>query len=300
MKTDNAIVGVNFSKLDTPVIKYVDFLSTKIPIRTVNNFFVFTARNSFNALQKDAGKKEAEEMLNSIKDKMDEVITPQYKHVKQVKNHAEAGLFVQKYYHQFNRKETDLIVMGKGEGSHGTMNKFIVRHIPAQTLIVPEEPKHKLKNIVIALDQTELSKSILHKALSFCSLISGAPNITCLHVGHMPGHAELAEMFGDTHQMSAHEFRKIYDDFKKDLKESFENFIRENTDTYNGSKLAIEFVGETRKPHHGLLTYIDNTANVDLVILGSKSHSMLDAMLLGSFAEKIIAKNNKVPMLVIK
>jgi len=298
MKTDNAIVGISFTKLDTTVIKYVDFLSTKIPIKTVNNLFVFTARNSYNVL-KNRNKKDGELMMDSIKLKMDETITPQYKNVKHIKNHAEAGLFVQKFYHQFNRKETDLVVMGKEKGSHGTMNKFIVRHIPSQTLIVPEDSKHKLKNIVIALDQTELSKKILHKALDFCSLISGSPTLTCLHVGHMPSHAELSEMFGETHQMNVNEFRKIYDEYTKDLKESFENFVIKNSEHYNGSELNIEFVGETRKPHHGLLSYINNN-DVDFLILGSKSHSLLDAMLLGSFAEKIIAKNDKVPMLVIK
>ncbi len=299
MKTDNAIVGVNFSKLDAPLIKYVDFLSTKIPIRTVNNLFVFTARNSFDALQKDAGKKEAEEMLKSIKNKMSETITPQYKNIKYVKNYAEAGLFVQKYYHQVNRKETDLVFMGKENESHGSMNKVVVRHIPAQTFIVPELSKHKLSNIIIALDQTDFSKHILHKALEFCSLVSGSPSITCLHVGHMPSHAQLVEMFSESHQLNVNEFKKIYDSYTHDLKESFENFIKENTKDYHGTKLNIQFVGETRKAYRGLLSYI-KANNADLLIMGSKSHSMIDVMLLGSFAEKIIAKNNEIPMLVVK
>ncbi len=299
MKTDNAIVGVNFTKLDTTVIKYVDFLSTKIPIRTVNNLFVFTARNSFDALQQDGGKKDGDELLASIKQKMNETITPQYKKIKHIKNHAEAGLFVQKFYHQFNRKETDLIVMGKENGSHGSMNKVIIRHIPSQTLIVPEQSKRKLSNIVIALDQTELSEKILHKALEFCGLVSGAPTITCLHIGHMPSHAQLAEMFGETHQLSMSEFKKIYDDYTKDLKESFENFIKDSTKNYHSTKLNVDFVGDTRKPYHSLLSYL-KTNDTDLLILGTKSHSMLDAVLLGSFAEKVISKNNTVPMLVVK
>ncbi|RLD91270.1 MAG: hypothetical protein DRJ09_01530 [Bacteroidetes bacterium] len=299
MKTDHAIVGVNFSKLDTPLIKYVDFLSTKIPIKTVNNLFIFTARNSFDALQKDAGKEEAERMLKSIKTKMDETITPQYKNIKHVKNYAEAGLFVQKYFHQINRKETDFVIMGKENGSHGSMNKVVVRHVPAQTLIVPELSKHKLSNIVITLDQTDFSKHILQRALDFCNLVSGKPTITCLHVGHMPSHAYLTEMFSESHQLSTREFKKIYENYSSDLKESFENFINESIINYHGTKLNIKFVGETRKPYRGLLNYI-KTNETDLLIMGTKSHSLLDVMLLGSFAEKIIAKNNEVPMLVVK
>jgi len=299
MKTDNALVGINFSKLDTPVINYVDFLSTKIPLKTVNNLFVFTARNSFSALQKEGSKKDAREMLDSIKQKMRKVITPRYKNIKKVNNYAEAGLFTQNFYHHFSRKETDLIVMGKETGSHGTMNKFIVRHLPSQTLIVPEKSKHKLSNIVIALDQTELSAKILKKALDFCSLIPGTPTITCLHIGHMPGHTELAQIFGDSHQINAKEFRNIYNRYTKDLKESFENFIKEYTPGYNGQKLNIEFIGETRKPHHGLLKYL-HSGKADFLIMGSISQSLFDAMLLGSFAEKIIAKNDIVPMLIVK
>jgi len=300
MKTDNAIVGVNFTKLDTAVINYVDFLSTKVPIKTVNNLFIFTARESFEALKKNKGKEEAEKMLKSIKLKMDETITPKYRNIKHIKNHAAAGLFVQEFYHMFNRIDTDLIVMGKENGSHGTMNKFIIRTVPSQTLIVPEGSSElKLNNIVIAIDQTDFSKKILKKALDFCSLVSGSPKVTCLHVGHMPSHAELAQVFSETHQLDVSEFRNIYNNYLKDIEESFRNFIKENTGFYNRNNLDIKVVGEHGKPYKGLMKYLNNN-DVDLLIIGTKSHSLLDSVLLGSFAEKIIIKNHKVPTLIVR
>ncbi len=299
MKTDNAIVGINFTKQDAPLINYVDFLSTKIPLKAVNNLFVFTARGVFNALNKNKDNKEGEELLSSIKQKMDNVITPQYKKINKIKNNAEAGLFIQKFYHRFNNHDTDLIVMGKEMGSHGSLNKIIIRHIPSQTLIIPEKSKHSLSKIVIALDQTEYSKKILNKAMEFCSLVSGAPTITILHIGHVPGHAELSEIFGETHQLSPYEFKKVYEAFLSDLKESFENFIHENLKNNNGKNINIDFIGENRKPYHALLNYLKRE-KADFLIMGSKSHSLFDAVLLGSFAEKIIAKNDSVPMLIVK
>lgn len=299
MKTDNALTGVNFTRLDTPVIKYVDYLSTRIPLSTVNNFFVFTARGSFNALKRNKGKEEGELMLHSIKENMDKKITPKYKNIKNVKNHVVADIFVQGVYHLFDHTNTDLVVMGKENGSHGTTNKLVVRHVPSQTLIIPEKSKHRLKKIVIALDQSELSKKLLHKALDFCSLISGSPSITCLHVGYMPAFSELTGMYDDTYPLEMYDYNLMYDDYEKAMKSAFENFVKENTKNYKGPELKVEYVTETRKPYHGLMDYIDE-GKADLVIFGTKSHTFLDTILLGSFAEKMISKNDKVPMLVIK
>ncbi len=299
MKTDNAIVGINFSELDNIVINYVDFLSTKIPLKTVNNLYVFTARESFEALKKDYGNDDAKKLYDSILRKMEEEITPKYKNVKHVKNIVRAGLFVQEYYDVYKKLPTDLIIMGKGKDSHGTMSKFVIRHIPAHTLIIPEEAKTSLKKIVIALDQTDFSVKILHEAVNFCKLIDDDVEITFLHVGHLHSRAELFELFGEVHQLNIEEFNKVYQNYLDDLKGDFINFIKENTKDIDNLNYRIEFIGETRKPHHGLLNYI-KADKADFLILGTKSHSLLDTVIVGSFAEKIISHNNKIPMLLIK
>ncbi len=299
MRTDNAIVGVNFTKLDTPVIKYTDFLSTKVPINTVNNLFVFAARDAYRALKDDKGETEAKKMIKAIIKNMDETFTPQYEHVKNVKNHAEAGIFIQRLYHFFNITDTDLIIMGKKKGSHGTINKSVIRHIPANTLIIPEKSERKLDKIVISLDLADKSENNLKKALDFCALVSGSPEITVLHIGKVLKISEIAAILGESNELGVNEFKKFFKDYNNDVKNNFKNFIKNFRKKYQVPDFKVKVIGETGKPYHGLMNYIKQ-GKTDLVIMGTKSHSLFDAILLGSFAEKIIDKNDIVPMLVIR
>ena len=117
MKTNNPIVGVNFTRIDKPLCEYVDFLSTKIPITTVNDLFVFTARSSFNALQKDTKNEDGKILLKTIEEQMEKKITPYYKNVKNVKSKAVAGLFVESLYKLYNKTDTEFIFIGKDKFS---------------------------------------------------------------------------------------------------------------------------------------------------------------------------------------
>ena len=300
MKPNNLIVGMDFSDLDHKLCKFVDFLSRHLPINHVNNLFVFTARDMFYDLQ-ESTEKGGDMLLKAFGEKMHQRFDKCFPNIKNVKNHALAGFFVEMFYYQFNKTDTDLIVIGKGKGSHGIMAKYIIRHIPASTLIIPEESKQKLSNIVIALDQTDMSIGILHKAMDFCSLIDPKPAVTCLHIGHLPYYSELGEVaVEDYREFGNTDFKKISEVFFEKQKESFENFIEKNLKGYDNIKPNIEFIGEKRvKPYHALKDYIDS-GKADLLIMGTKSHSGFDNFLLGSFAEKMISKNDKIPILVVK
>ncbi len=300
MKPNNLIVGMDFTELDHKLCKYVNFLATQLPIDHVNNLFVFTARDVFFDLEK-TGDRGGDMLLKSIGEKMHKRFDNCFPNIQHVKNHALAGFFIEMFFFQYNKTNTDLIVMGKKEGSTGIMAKYIIRHIPAYTLIIPEKAKHKLSNIVITLDQTEHSGNMLAKALDFCSQLKDKPVVTCLHIGHLPYYSELGETISETYRHSdMADINSIYNTFFEKRKASFEKFVEEHSKGYEDIKPDIKFIAEKRTyPYLALKDYIDDE-KADLLIMGTKSHTGLDSFLLGSFAEKMISINDKVPMLIVK
>ena len=297
MKPDNLIVGVDFSELDNKLCNYVNFLADYLPVEHVNNLFIFTARESYRRL-KSQSKEKANEFLKTLGERMHEKFDNCYPNFKRVKNHALAGLFVETFYHQFNKTDTDFIVIGKKKDSHGINAKNIIRHIPAHTLVVPESAEQNLTNIVISIDISEYSKRILKHALEFCSLLKTKPEITVLHIGHLPYYSELDKGVAEIYKKAgANNAEKA---FFEEQKKDFENFVSENSAGFESLNFKTEFIPEKRvKSYKALMDYI-NAGKADLLIMGTKSHSAFDVILMGSFAEKMITVNDKIPTLIVK
>ena len=301
MKTDNPIVGVNLTQADKPLCAYVDFLSTRLPITSVNNFFVFTARGSFMALQKDTKYKDGKLLLELLEGEMTKKVTPYYKNIKTVNNQAVAGLFIESFYHKFNNTKTDLIFLGKDDRSYGTNAKFLVRHIPASTFIVPAKSKHKLDHILISIDHKEHSKKVLHEALDFCSQIQPSPKVTILHVLARPYIGEPENGIMEDYEYFSYEgMNMLLEALLKTEKKEFNEFVKQEIKNFPDLqiKVKVKLITES-KAYYGVKDYMKHHS-VDLVIMGTKSHSGFDSHLTGSLVEKMITVNRKVPMLVIR
>ena len=300
MKPDNLIVAMDFTDMDKRLCSYVDFLAQHLHIKHVNNLFVFTAKRMFNAMQRNTGNRGGDLMLKAFGRNMHKRFDSCYPHVEKVKNHALAGLFVEMFYYQYDKTDTDFVVLGKKKGSEGIMSKYITRHVPTNTFIIPEESKNAISNVTIALDHSDFSKRILHNALDFCSLITPKPDITCIHVSHLPYYPELGDAVVESYkQFGALDVNSVNDDFFEEQKKRFEDFIIINSGNYN-FKINIKTIFETRpKPFYAVKEYISDE-NPDLIIMGTRSHSAFDVFLLGSFVEKVISINDKVPMLIVK
>lgn len=60
----------------------------------------------------------------------------------------------------------------------------------------------------------------------------------------------------------------------------------------------VEYFIKLNNPHEGILKYADKI-NADLIIMGSKGHSKLEEILIGSNTEKVV-RTSKIPVLVVK
>ncbi|HDO26741.1 MAG TPA: universal stress protein [Bacteroidetes bacterium] len=300
MKTDNSIVGISFSETDKFLCQYVDFLATKIPINTVNNLYLFTARNLFMDLQRATNDKAGKLLLKSFEGKMEKDIKNLYPHIKNVNYYAKPGSFVSTFQRFLQNIKTDLVFIGKGKDSQGAMAKLTVSHIPAHVMIVPEGAQHKLNRILVVMDESGFSKTVLHSTLEISSKINPRPEITCLYISHLSYFIKLENAINEGYQMLKNEeldwnSQKIFEKEKAD----FEKFVSDYSSDFD-MKVTAKAVFEARpKPYLALMDYL-NENETDLLVMSDRNHSGLNTHILGRFTEKIITVNKKVPMLVVK
>jgi|SRR5690554_3123232 len=185
-----------------------------------------------------------------------------------------------------NVKDVDLIIMGRKhdlQGS-GTLAKRIALQSPCSVLFLTENmPDKDFQKIIVPIDFS--SYSVL--ALDYAQQISPDPDsITCYHLYEVPsGYTKIG---------------KSYEEFAKIMRE-------------NSEKEYAQFVRKHNLPGYDIRMVIRNKDNkaesildaakedgMDLIVIGSRGRSNSAAMLVGSFAEKLINSNNEIPMLVMK
>ena len=300
MKTENPVVGINFSKADEFLCRYVDFLATKIPVETVNNLFVFTKRNLFMGLKNEEHDKAVRLFLKTFESKMEGRLKDFYRHVPNVTYTTLDGAYANSFRSFIKKNHSNLIFIGKEENSSGEIAKMTIRNVPAQVWVVPEKAEHKIDRILVSLDESKFSETILHKALDLASRITPQPEVTCLYVSHLSYFMELekaiSEGYYSVEDRDLIKKSKLVFDVEK---EAFEKFVAEHSREFN-LKVNARVIFETRpKSYLALLDYLKEN-ETDLVIMGDRNHSGSSLHLLGRFTKGVISKNNKVPVLVVR
>lgn len=185
-----------------------------------------------------------------------------------------------------NVKDVDLIIMGRKhdlEGS-GTLAKRIALQSPCSVLFLTENmPDKTFQKVIVPIDFS--SYSVL--ALDYAQQISPDPDsITCYHLYEVPsGYTKIGKSY--------EEFAEI---MRENSQKEYAQFIRKHNLPEYDLRLAV------RSKDNKAETILDAAKKdgMDLIVIGSRGRSNSAAMLVGSFAEKLININNELPMLVMK
>lgn len=184
-------------------------------------------------------------------------------------------------------EKIDLIVMGRKrslEGS-GIVSSHIARKSPTAILFVTQYINPSLKKILVPLDFSEHSKLALN--------VGGAieerseAKLSAINIFDVPlGYYKIGKTYNEFAQIMEGNARKDYEDFRK------MNGIEKEYDCHftakqSASKIDIVF-------QHAI------ALRSDLIIIGSQGRTNSSAMLLGSFAEKMVFKDTDIPVLIMK
>jgi nucleotide-binding universal stress UspA family protein len=282
------LAGMANREVDVSTAAYLNFLTSKVSIEEIRNFHVFVSKYLVDHLNEHAPN-QGDELLERIEKTLDEKLRESYTAVPKVTSHIRIGLPLRAIESEAKEWNTDLVALGKLKNTNGTFAKNIIRYVECNLLVIPEAATHSLSHILVPVDLSEHSGKILQTALNIQKLAGNEIKITCLHTFDFP---DIAFYTVDRTE------DKFEQGIRSRMEDAFDKFIMKYTKNHDTNIDKVLIRETIHRPHKYILEYIEKN-DVDFVIIGTKSHSAFDAFL-GSTAEKVIAKNDKVPLLIIK
>lgn len=273
-------VDDDFTKEEN-LANYLDFLATKILITKILHLHIL------KTITYNLPKRIVHMLKETVESERMIPLIDTYRNVKDIEGLVVSGKVISKLKYHIDKEKANLIVLGKIKNADNLI-KNVIRHIDCNVLIVPENTKCKLKTILIPIDLSKHSGKLLEAAIAIQKQSVYKFKFICFHAYEIPD-VPYYNVLRTEKQMQL-ETREI-------VQEAFDKFI---------SKYSREDVNITPVLYHEanswsshyILKYIKKHP-IDLVIMGTHSHSKLDVWM-GSTVEKVISKNDKCPMLIVK
>lgn len=281
------IAGTTGTEKDQKLASYLDFFASKITIDKITHLHVVQRlydNDNYYSSYNDA----FDRMTKVIKEEKIEPLLNSYKNVNNLDVEAISGRVISEFQNIIKKEKPNIVVLGKKDKSSSRLAKNIIRKTDSNVMVIPEHSAKTFTNILVPVDLSEHSGKLLANAIALQEQSSEIVFITCLHAYDIPDIPYYNVLRTET-QMKR--------DTRETVKKAFDDFIsKHQTKKSNITPVLIE---ETNSwPSNYILNYI-NTNDVDFVIMGTTRHNKLET-LLGSTAERVITKNDKCPILIIK
>lgn len=285
------LVGLDFSELDVTLVKFAAFIAKTSP--TTDICFVNVIR--YNKVPKDILEKFPElEKASSVDqiNKMQEVVNQHLDPALNVnlKFITKQGQAAKKIFKVSKEEEIDLVVIGRKstlKGS-GVLSQRLARRIECSLLIVPEACEPKLQKVLVPSDFSDLSTIAMEEAIAISLRRNAQVEVICQNVYTVP--------------VGYHYTGKTYDEFAKIMEKNAQSAFYQwiNKIDTKGVKInAIYSLDSDEDPVEDIFQMAQETA-VDSVIIGAKGRTATTALFFGSVAERLIQRNFKIPVLIVR
>lgn len=285
-KNKTWIVTLDFTKMDASILEYSLFLSKVLHPKEIHFAFVAKEMKSFSYLPDEyLGFRNQifEDQKLTLKSRVDQVFQNSgvdY-HI-----HISAGSPFDEVINLVIQQSADLVIAGrkKESGGSGIVSDRLSSGLPCDFLLVPEDFKPALKNILVTTDFSDHSTLALQKA----SEIKSADNDVQLTAHHGYDIPEDWEKSG-----------KTYDDFVDISKRISEREMGRWISSIDFNVKSIL----TLLTEHPLATEVMNVAQdnkADMIIVGSKGQTRESLIMLGSNTLKLMKANPSIPLMIVK
>lgn len=290
-KINHAVVGMDLGKSDKPMLKFLSFLGSKLPIEkatfvhVVPSFELFSGEKleDFILLSKDIAAKMGE-MLKGLSvshsAQKDEFIVTE-------------GNPLDELITIIEKNKADLVVVGKSTGTenHGILLKNLVRKTNCNALVIPDKTKPEVNHILVPFDFSQNSIKSLKTALELKAALGQEVKITALNVYELP--SIQTYRIGKTEE-------QLKQFLMEDRKEAFKNFLQTYFTEDERSDLQIELAELRHSSIADAIMKFAHKHKVDFIVQGAKGHSKVGLLLLGSVTEGVLSRTDKVPVFVVR
>ncbi|MCH2450596.1 MAG: universal stress protein [Gracilimonas sp.] len=279
------LVSLDLSNMDDILIGYTAFLTSIIKPKTIT--FFHTVESGPTALELAEQFPEIdseEEFLDLIRSELNDKVRGHFDDdFIEIRMMIKTGKPTDQIIDIVNSIEPDLLLMGKkvGYAGEGVVPKRILKYVAASLLLVPENSRYNLKNILAPIDFSEQSA----KAVRTAKKLADGVNVTAQHI-----YRYRAQFFP-------------YSLSEKDKKEVDQKVTR-NLDDFKekyGLGDDINYVLSIQKKER-VADVVYNQAmgdQTDLIIVSSKS-KMMNSFVSHDFTDKMVDYAFGIPLLVQK
>jgi nucleotide-binding universal stress UspA family protein len=145
--------------------------------------------------------------------------------------------------------------------------------------------KKEFNRIILAVDGSKISKKAAKKALSLAKKTGF--DVTAIHVVHVPNPTLPYPPVGRMHW--------DYPMLTKTMNKQGESILNEIKDIGKSMDIKVKTILIEGMPDDEIIKLANKN---DLIIMGSKGHSSLDRILVGSVTEKVLHHSNATVMIV--
>ena len=291
-----ALVGLELGDTDQALLSYLANFFRNIPVDRMHFLHVVPEVDFVHALYEKQAEAmtDREELKLQIEARMRETVGERGKEMQAgVLNYVvRTGSPFREMLHNAEEYEADLVIIGQKAGtrSHGILAKKLARKIRCNALIIPEHAGERLQNILVPVDFSEYSVQALKTAIALRNQLGEHVTITCIHVYHFPNFSSYNISRTPT---------QFFQMIESDRTGAFRTFL----DNYATRYKSVIKTALIKKERPGTAKYIMDYADEhgsDLIIMGSKGHSNMELVMLGSVTESVLQMNDRKPTLILK
>lgn len=278
---------LDLSKMDDILIGYSAFLTSVVKPDTITFFHTIeSGPTTADIIEQFPEINSKEEFEHIIRNELQEKINAHFKDTSiEIRIVLKEGKPTDQIINIVRTLEPDLLLMGKKIGylGEGVIPKRIIKYVPCSVLLIPENSRYSLKNILVPVDFSEQSAKSVATAKELLNGVKG--EITAQHIYHYR-----AQFF--PYVLSEKEKKEIDRKVENQLN-SFKNEHKLPDDIE--FKLTLHRQGKiANSVYHQAVS--DQS---DLIIVASKAKN-LTTIIGHDFSDKMIDYSFGIPLLIQK
>lgn len=291
-KYNKIVVGLDHTEMDNDLILAASDICTLSGSNTVYFVNVIRDVNLPEKVQKQFPdlldraiadrKKELEEKINSAFSCEDVELV--------IKVMVDQGQVTKSILNFTTKEKIDLVILGRKNERKGggVLINRVARRVGCSLMIIPKGTRVDMRNILVATDFSEYSKSAIEKAVSLAKKSKVAEQIMVQNVYLVPvGYHYTGKSFDEFGEIMQHHAKKDFKKFVQDI-----NFgslkVKEIYSLDKDDDVISDIHRESKR------------RKASLIVIGAKGRTATTALFIGSKAEKLIQVNSAIPMLVVR